>query len=113
MGKAGMTYYNIECPANDAVIGTGQTVNTDGIPLGKNSNAFSALYYVIPMGTSGPTSYSSVALNFRVVPYLSIVENLAPHWVLLAMLNNDANQALVKWQAGGVVLPLPADGQQI
>ena len=58
MGKAGVTYYNIECPANDAVIGTGQTVNTNGIPLGNNSNAFSALYYVIPIGTSGPTGYS-------------------------------------------------------
>ena len=51
MGKAGITYYNIDCPANNVVIGSGQTVNSDGIPLGNNSSNFAA-----------PVSYTHLTL---------------------------------------------------
>jgi hypothetical protein len=65
---------------------------------------FSALYYQLPTAS---TSISTLVGNFRVISTLNTVDNIDPSWVLLAVLNTDASQALVKWQAGGVVLPLP------
>ena len=109
MGKAGSTNYNIECPASGTT-GTGQIIDADGIPMGANTNVFSALYYQLPTAS---TSISTLVGNFRVISTLNTVDNIDPSWVLLAVLNTDASQALVKWQAGGVVLPLPDNGQQI
>jgi hypothetical protein len=109
MGKAGVTNYNIDCPASGTT-GTGQIIDANGIPMGANTNMFSAPYYQLPTAS---TSFSTLVGNFRVVSYLSTVDNIDPSWVLLAVLNTDASQALVKWQAGGVVLPLPDNGQQI
>ena len=112
MGKAGVTYYNIECPAS-GTIGTGQFIDADGIPMGPNFNGFngfSARYYQMPTGSS---QFTTPVRNFRTVPFLNTIENIEPNWVLLAALNTDTSQAVVKWQAGGVVLPLPEDGQQI
>ena len=109
MGKAGSTNYNIDCPASGTT-GTGQIIDADGIPMGANTNVFSALYYQLPTAS---TSISTLVGNFRVISTLNTVDNIDPSWVLLAVLNTDASQALVKWQAGGVVLPLPDNGQQI
>ena len=109
MGKAGSTNYNIDCPASGTT-GTGQIIDADGIPMGANTSVFSALYYQLPTAS---TSISTLVGNFRVISTLNTVDNIDPSWVLLAVLNTDASQALVKWQAGGVVLPPPDNGQQI
>ena len=61
-----MTYYQAECPAS-GTIGTGQSINGDGISLGSNSTNFAVLYYVVLVGSSGPTGFASVALNFRLI----------------------------------------------
>ena len=62
---------------------------------------------------TGSSQFSTLAGNVRIVPVLNTTENIEPNWALLAALNADTNQAVVKWQAGGVVLPLPETGQQI
>ena len=58
MGKAGITHYNIECPAS-GTIGTGQTI-------GANFSAFCAIYYQMPTGSS---QFTTLVGNFRIVPF--------------------------------------------
>ena len=112
MGKATFGSYDISCPAS-GTIGTGQTIDADGMSLGTNSNNFAGLYYIVPIAATGAIGFATVVGNFRIITFSNTIENVEPHWVLLAVINTDTNQALVKWQAGNVVLPLPDNGQQI
>ena len=109
MGKAGSTHYHIECPSS-GTIGTGQTFDADGLSFGSTTSNYSALYYVVPVGS---TSVNTLVSNFRLVPLTSTIENMEPHWVLVAVVNSEANHTQVKWQPGSVVLPLPDIGHQI
>ena len=108
MGKATAQLYDIACPTS-GTIGTGQTADADGIPLGANSNNFAALYYIVPTNSSN-TQFIG---NFRVITSTNTTDNIETRWVALATLNTDSGQSVLKWLPGGVALPLPDDGQQI
>ena len=62
MGKATSTLYDIICPTS-GTIGSGQTADTDGIPLGANSDNLATLYYVLPTASAN-TQFLN---NFRII----------------------------------------------
>ena len=107
MGKATSSLYDIVCPTS-GTIGTGQTADADGIPLGANSDNLATLYYVLPTASAN-TQFLN---NFRVITSTNTTTDLDSRWMALATLNTDANPTL-KWLPGAVVLPLPDNGQQI
>lgn len=79
-------YFDINMPATNAVItGVGgasnQTVTSSGIPI----NAWTALYYILPIGSNN----GSLDANFRLVGYGSAF--IVPdNWVLIALRNDDS-----------------------
>ena len=107
MGKATSSLYDIVCPTS-GTIGTGQTADADGIPLGANSDNLATLYYVLPTASAN-TQFIN---NFRVITSTNTTDNLDSRWMALATLNTDAGSTL-KWLPGAVALPLPDNGQQI
>ena len=90
-GKAASTFYEITCPLS-GTIGTGQTATADGIPLGANIGNHSALHYVLPTTQGG----TSVPGNFRLIPYNNSTENILPTYVLVAFINADGANKVVK-----------------
>ena len=64
---------------------------------------------MLPIGSSN----ASQPAQFRVVNFQNTTETPGPNWVLICATFTDAGQQVIRWQAGGVVLPLPETGQQI
>ena len=101
-------YHTIVCPQS-GTIATGETITSNGIPLG---NAFlenrrhDTLWYAIP--ESG--NFSDLN-NFYVLPYDE--QNIKPgsNWVLLAMRCNETNG--LKWIPGNVVISIPEQFHEI
>ena len=121
-GKASSTYYEVTCPPSTTAgtIGTGHPFNADGISLGSIAGNYAALYYVLPTTqttntTLNPPRYAfgTVTSNFRLITYLNSTENVQPSYVLVAHIFTDAGQAVVKWHAGNVAIPIPNENQQI
>jgi hypothetical protein len=48
-----------------------------------------------------------------VVAFQNITETPAPNWVFICAVFTDAGQAVIRWQAGSVVLPIPPSGQHM
>jgi hypothetical protein len=77
-------FFDITCPTSGTITGVGGAPNRTATAAGITLNAWDALYYILPIGSSN----ASVAANFRVANYTTALE--VPHnWLLLAFRSGD------------------------
>lgn len=80
-------YFDINIPTSGTVTGVGGSSNKTATSNGVQLDAWEALYYILPVGSSN----TSVAANFRVAKYTSNVV-IPETWILLAVRNGDSGQ---------------------